>query len=287
MPELPEVETIVRGLNDYVVGRTIASSKINVEKLFRGDPSQLIGATISDVTRKGKIILIRLDNDMTLAIHLKMTGQLIWLDKDSEKKESNGLIGGHPDKAYSTMPPHKYTHITINFKDGSHLYFNDLRKFGWIHILPTSQEETLTKHLGPDPLIGVEVGYLKEKYKNKKNSLIKTILLDQTILAGLGNIYADETLFCAGVLPWRKVGSLKQKEIEKIAKCIPEILDKSLKAGGTSRSDYRKLDGSKGSYLDQAWVYGREGLPCRICKTPIKRIKIAGRSSHYCETCQK
>ncbi len=287
MPELPEVETIVRDLRKYVVGRKIKSVDIGISKLFKGDRSQLIGSKISGVDRKGKMILMRLDNGLTLAVHLKMTGQLIWLDKNTNSKESQGMVGGHPDKAYAKLPPHKYTHITITFEDGSHLYYNDLRKFGWMNLVGDEEEINLTHHLGPDALVGVEIGYLQEKYKNRKNSPIKNILLDQTVLSGIGNIYADEALFCAKVLPIRKVGSLTKKEIEAIAKCVPEVLEKSISLGGTSKSDYRKLDGSKGNYLQIAWVYGREGLPCRVCGTKIERLKIGQRSAHFCPKCQK
>lgn len=308
MPELPEVETIVRDLSIFVVGRIIKSVDVREPKIFRGDVKNLKDKKVINVTRRGKIILIRLSGDKTIAIHLKMTGQLIWQSqsmkyvassKNHGKKikhhatypmlhaTGNEVIGGHPDSAYKSDLPHKHTHIIISFKDGSTLYFNDLRKFGWLEVLDSSDEPRLIKHLGPDPLIGIEIGYLAQKYVSRGRSPIKTVLLDQGIMSGIGNIYADETLFCAKINPTRKTGSLTKAEIEKIAVCVPKILHKSIEVGGTSRSDYVKLDGSKGGYLDIAWVYGREGKPCRVCKTPIKRIKIGQRSSHFCPNCQK
>lgn len=283
MPELPEVETIVRGLKKHVVGREIADVIINVPKLFRGDLKLLEKSKIIDVERRGKVILIRLDNTLTLGIHLKMTGQLIFLNQ-----ESKGIVGGHPDRAYGQPLPHKHTHILMKFKDGSVLYYNDIRKFGWWELFSHEKNNlSLLKKLGPDPLIKVDEKYLAEVFKKRTRITIKSALLDQTILAGIGNIYADETLFLAGVLPTRLAGSLKLGEINKIATAIPEVLNKSLKAGGTSRSDYVQIDGSKGGYLKLALVYGREGLGCRKCQNKIIRIKVGQRSSHFCDKCQK
>lgn len=328
MPELPEVETIVRDLNKVVVGRKIKSVSIRYKKQFRGDPQKIIGAKLKSVERVGKMIVMHMGPSTTLRvnskssdsvdsydliIHLKMTGQLIFIDDayknqtiNSKQKTQNPkeiIVGGHPDGAYSTLPPHKYTHITLEFTDGSHLFFNDLRRFGWMAVLSHDKTELKTKNeklktkVKSQKLIEFPTGIdglskdLTSEYLsnvcNKRQTTIKQLLMDQSIIAGIGNIYSDEILFCAGIDPRNKSNQLDKNQIQKIVHCIPEILNRSIKAGGTSRSDYRKLDGSKGGYMDIAWVYGRENKPCRKCQTPIKRIKIGQRSSHYCPKCQK
>lgn len=297
MPELPEVETIRRDLQRVVVGRVIESVDVLVAKLFKGDKNILQGETLQEVERLGKMLVMHFSQNVDLVIHLKMTGQLIWLPpnqndelriKNYEKEK--GIVGGHPDKAYSTLPPHKYTHIIITFTDGATLYYNDLRKFGWMKIIKNSNLKSQNYNskfkIGVDALSKkLTEDYLEKICKNRKIA-IKQLLMDQGLIAGIGNIYGDEILFCAKVLPTNKAFDLSGDQIKNIVKCIPIILNKSIKAGGTSSSDYRKIDGSKGGYLDVAWVYGREGLPCRVCRKPIKRIKIGQRSSHYCSKCQ-
>lgn len=314
MPELPEVETIVRGLNSAIIGRRIKDVAVRAEKLFHGEPKTLIGAKVMQVIRRGKNILIRLENDLTLAIHLKMTGQLIFVPQKSanpKKQETNSkqseisklysirnwklkignstafaVVGGHPDKTYNQPLPHKHTHIIIKFTDRSILYYNDLRKFGWMKVLPTEDETKITDKLGPDPLKPIAPKYLLEIFGKRKNSPVKNIILDQRVIAGVGNIYADESLFCAGIIPTKKAGLLTLREAKKLINCTKIVLEKSIGLGGTSRSDYRKIDGSKGNYLSVASVYGREKLPCRKCGTAIVRLKVGQRSSHYCPRCQ-
>jgi len=311
MPELPEVETIVRGLNKAIIGRQIRSIKVNVSKLFIGDSKKLVGLKVKNIIRRGKNILIQLDNNLTLAIHLKMTGQLIFLERkmtinnykliiNNSNPSIDGLVGGHPDKLYNQPLPHKHTHIIIEFSDGSTLYYNDLRKFGWWKIAqnyelritnqgdikPRNSDFILLNSLGIDALSkDLTSDYLYNIVKNRKTT-IKQILLDQKVIAGIGNIYADEILFCAKIYPKKKASELTRKHVNMIVECIPQVLQKAITAGGTSSSDYRKIDGSKGGYLDLAWVYGREGKPCQVCQTPIKRIKVGQRSSHYCDNCQ-
>jgi len=283
MPELPEVETIRLGLQKELIGHQIQAIDVRVTKLFEGEKQKIIGQKVLEIERRAKILIWRLEN-CYLLIHLKMTGQLIFVPKQSEK----WFVGGHPDKAYTDDLPHKHTHIIIEFDNGT-LYFNDLRKFGWIRLVDTvDQVKPHIASLGPEydwPEFTLE--YFQKKLSQRAKSTIKQALLDQTILAGLGNIYADETLFCAKVRPRRATSSLTTDEIEVIYKCIPKILQLSLKHGGTSSQHYRKHDGSKGTFLEIANVYKREGQPCKVCGIPIERIKIAGRSSHFCPHCQK
>lgn len=282
MPELPEVETIRLGLQKELIGHKIQAADVRVAKLFDGDSQKIVGQKVLEIERRAKILIWRLEN-CYLLIHLKMTGQLIFVPKKSEE----WFIGGHPDKVYTADLPHKHTHVIIEFDNGT-LYFNDLRKFGWIRLLDTvDQVKPHIANLGPEyDWPEFTSAYFQQKLASRAKSTIKQALLDQTILAGLGNIYADETLFCAKVHPRRTISSLSAKEMELIYKCIPKILKSSLEHGGTSSQSYRKHDGTKGTFLEIANVYKREGQPCKVCKTPIERIKITGRSSHFCPKCQ-
>jgi formamidopyrimidine-DNA glycosylase len=283
MPELPEVETIKRGLAKELVGHRVLTVDVREPKLFIGDPHLLTNQKIEDIERRAKILVWKL-TDYYMIIHLKMTGQLIFVPNKNQK----WLVGGHPDKAYVADLPHKHTHIIFHFDSGT-LYYNDLRKFGWIRLLKNVEE--LKPYLAK---LGTEydwpeytLDYFTQRLAKRKNITIKQALLEQTLVAGVGNIYADESLFCAKIRPTRKVAELKPKEVKKLFGCIPKIFELSLAHGGTSSQTYRKHDGSKGRYLEFANVYKRESLPCKVCGTPIERIKISGRSSHYCPNCQK
>ena len=283
MPELPEVETIKLGLQKELVNHAIMAVEVRVPKLFAGNPAVLKGQKVLEIARRAKILIIKLTNSY-LIIHLKMTGQLIFVPNIGE----DWVVGGHPDKAYTADLPHKHTHIIFTFDNGR-LYFNDLRKFGWVKLL--DEEAELEPYLTD---LGVEytwpeytLDYFTRKLARRKSITIKQALLDQSLVAGVGNIYADESLFCARISPLRKVSSLTPKEIAKLYDCIPQVFTLSLEHGGTSSQHYRRHDGSKGKFLEIANVYKREGLPCKVCGTPIERVKISGRSSHYCPHCQK
>lgn len=283
MPELPEVETIKRGLATELVGQTLHSVDVRVQKLFVGFPEMVIGQRVLELDRRAKLLIIHFEKSL-LVIHLKMTGQLIYVPNKSQ----NWVVGGHPDKAYLADLPHKYSHIIFTFEHGT-LYFNDLRKFGWVKALSSPEElAPLVADLGPEYLWQEYTReYLAQKLARRGSITIKQALLDQTLVAGVGNIYADETLFLSGIHPRRKVNTLTDKEVQRIYENIPNVFEMSLSHGGTSSQHYRKHDGSKGTYLDFANVYKREGQPCKTCGTPIERVKIAGRSSHFCPHCQK
>lgn len=285
MPELPEVETIRIGLQKTLQGHTISSVAVREKKLLSGNPTQLNGQKVVEVSRRAKILIFRLSHSYLL-VHLKMTGQLIFVPKGATEQEM--VIGGHPDPAYSLALPHKHSHVIIEFDHGT-LYFNDLRKFGWMKIIESIEQiEPHVHALGPEydwPEFTLE--YFTKKIASKKTITIKQLLLDQTIVAGLGNIYADETLFLSKIHPQTRAIELKPNEIQTIYKNIPIVLAKALHHGGTSSQHYRQADGKMGTYLAVANVYKREGLPCHVCNTPIQRIKISGRSSHFCPSCQK
>lgn len=286
MPELPEVETVRRGLERTIVGKTVQTVDVRVPKLFADSPARikqvLIGATVDHVERRAKVLLVHLSSGWVLAIHLKMTGQVIVVN-------GNTFVGGHPEKAYEQPLPHKHTHVIVQFSDGATLYFNDLRKFGWLKLIdPAKLADFLDSfHHGPEPLEGeFTLDYFRAGLV-KRIITIKQLLLDQSFIAGIGNIYADEALFAAKILPTRKANKVTKAESERLFAAIKAVLELGIKHGGTSMNSYRNVEGTKGGMRDHLKVYGREGLPCVVCGSAIVRAKIGQRSSHYCPHCQR
>lgn len=269
MPELPEVETLKRELA-IIVGKKFKSATV----FSRG----LKNRKILDIERRAKILILHLSGDRRLLIHLKMTGQLIFVPKRGKM-----IIGGHPQEN-----PFKYTRAVFEFTDKSKLYFNDLRKFGWLKLLkPNEADELLNRH-GVEPL-GEQFSFprfqtILKKYPNRK---IKQLLLDQTLIVGLGNIYVDESCFRAKVRPTRPVKSLKVLEQKSLHRAIIEVLKLSISKKGTSAKNYVRADGTPGGFVPHLNVYGRKGEKCKRCKTGvIKKIKLNGRGTHFCENCQ-
>ena len=293
MPELPEVETIRRQLFKEVVGKKIKSVEIKLPKLtyFNGKKSDvknfsknLNGARVTKANRAAKILIITLSNDYTLLIHLKLTGQLIYRAKNGNLKR-----GGHPWPKPGVSVPNKWTYMIIHFTDGSKLYFNDLRQFGYLKLIETKKigEQKELKKLGPEPLDkNFTAVKFSEMLKKRAKAKIKPLLLDQNFISGIGNIYADESLFYAGILPTRPTGKLKPEEIKKLHQGIKAILQKSIAQGGTSSDTYVTLTGQKGGYEKYLKVYGREKEKCQRCGGIIKRIKLGARSAHFCPKCQ-
>ena len=327
MPELPEVETVRRGLEQTIVGKTVASVEVRMSKLFSDDRALInqvfIGQRVSGVERRAKILLVELANGWTLAIHLKMTGQLLVRSEKLEARSLNagfphfspltsrsGFVGGHPEKAYEQDLPHKHTHVIITFTDptspvgyagagGTVLYFNDLRKFGWMRLFPSEKREVRSEkcrptlaefleglHHGPEPLgADFTLSYFQQFLKTQKTP-IKTLLLDQSFIAGIGNIYADEALFAAAIKPTRRADSLKQTESAQLRLSIKQVLQLGIEHGGTSFNSYRNVQGTAGKMREHLKVYGREGQPCVRCGQIIVRKKIGQRSAHFCPNCQ-
>ncbi len=280
MPELPEVETIRRGLAEKLVGHQITAVTVRQPKLLIGDSKALIGQKVVEMGRRAKILIWKLA-DCYLLTHLKMTGQLIF-----QPDRGQLVIGGHPDKAYGENLPHQHSHVIITFDNGI-LFFNDLRKFGWMKIVETLSElKGEISHLGPEYTWPEFTLKYFQAGLAKRRITIKQALLDQTFIAGIGNIYADESLFCAQINPKRKSNELTDIEAKKLFASIPKILNLALRHGGSSSRDYRQADGSLGTYLQVALVYKLEGQPCKVCGQPIERSKIAGRSTHFCPKCQ-
>ena len=307
MPELPEVETVRLQLNKALKGLIISGVEVLKEKQFIGDQKLIIGEKITSVGRRAKIILIELENGDILAVHLKMTGQLIY--RESTKLQVPSTKQDKKTGRYDVDNlPNKYTRIILSFNDDSKLYFNDLRTFGWMRIvnsekfLPSlgsfggagkdqkSEIEKLIGHLGPEAID--EKTFTLEYFQNilsKSKKPIKLVIMDQEKVAGVGNIYANEALFMAGIDPRRKADSLKTSEIKKLYQAIIDVLLEAIKFNGTSDRDeaFRQIDGQKGSYQQHLRVYARAKQECPVCGGEIKKIKIGGRGTFYCEKCQK
>lgn len=285
---MPEVETIRLGLMPKLVGQIVSAVKASWAKSLQAPPARvknfLLGQKVKDIRRQGKVLIIKLGNDYSLLFHLKMTGQLILVEKTGKR-----FGGGHPSKSMQEKLPDSSTRVMFEFKSGDKLFFNDQRKFGWVKLIPNAEvaEDTLLARLGPEPL--------SPQFKltdfaariSKSNAPIKAIILDQSTLAGIGNIYADESLHLAKIHSARRGSSLKPVEIERLFNAIKAILKLSIKHGGTSFSDYVNILGVKGDYLQFARVFKRSGQPCPVCGTAIEKTRVAGRGTHICPFCQK
>ena len=278
MPELPEVETIRRGLKDFILKKKITKIDILCEKSFIGKP---LTGTVKNIRRFGKALVIDLDNDNSLMIHLRMTGQLIYDGKER-------YAAGHPSDNFTDILPNKQTRVVIKFEDGT-LYFNDQRKFGFIKVIKTSEVENdaFIKKLAKEPW-QMDTDEFYEKLQKHKSSSIKAVILDQTTICGLGNIYADEALFQAKIHPETKSGKLTKPQAELLLKSATEVMDRSIASGGSTMATYVKADGTKGDYLEKfAQVFRRDGEPCPRCGTKIAKIRVAGRGTHICPNCQR
>lgn len=287
MPELPEVETVVVGLDKLIVGKKIKAIQVfNSPKSYQADKDTtevfLLDQKIRKVWRRGKAILIDLENDYMLVCHLKMTGQLVF-------RGENSWGAGHPNGSLLGELPDNSTRVELEFFDSSKLFFNDQRKFGWLKLLPKAELNQIDffQKLGPEPLEESTTNQiLADRIIKRKRSNIKAVLLDQTTLAGVGNIYADESLWQTKIHPETKVENLSNEQLLELAQTVKNILQKSIDAGGSSSKNYVNASGKKGSYLEFANVYGRAGLECNRCKNQLIKIRVAGRGTTICEVCQ-
>lgn len=287
MPELPEVETIRIGLNSLLPGRQIAAVDYDWPKSFpnaAADVEQfLLHAKIIEIKRRAKILLIELDSKYSLLVHLKMTGQMVFVD------DKTRFGAGHPSDSLIGHLPDKSTRVTILFTDGSKLFFNDQRKFGWMRLLPTAEIPSIDffKKVGPEPLARDFSWHdLKLRLLRRPNTNIKAALLDQTVIAGVGNIYADESLWGAKLHPETLVKNVSDSKIQILLKSLRDVLQLSIDKGGSSDKNYVNAEGKKGSYLSFAHVFRRNGQPCPRCGTAIEKIRVAGRGTHICPQCQ-
>lgn len=286
MPELPEVETVRRGLAGLIIGKTIRAESHDTAKGFPNDPAAvqqfLIGATITDVRRRAKVLIIDLTGEYSLVIHLKMTGQLVY----------DGAVrfgAGHPNDSLINTLPDRSTRVTLEFTDDTRLFFNDQRKFGWVRLMPTAeiQELPFMQKVGPEPLEDDFTATLfAERFTRRANTSIKAALLDQTVVAGVGNIYADESLWGARVHPLRRVSTITDAEFDALYTDLREVMNLAIAKGGSSNATYVNAEGKRGSYMDFARVFRREGQDCPRCGATIIKFKAAGRGTHICPVCQ-
>jgi formamidopyrimidine-DNA glycosylase len=268
MPELPEVETVVRGLREPLVGRSVRDVWTDWPKVMRPfDPAtftaRIQGQTVRAVNRRAKYIICELDHDV-LAVHLKMTGRLY--------------------VARSIPPEDRWVHLQLTLDNGYSLYFSDARRFGRVFLAARFDE--IAPDLGPEPLTDdFTVDVLRERLKGRHRA-IKALLLDQSFIAGVGNIYADECLHRAGIHPLRHADSLNEDEIARLYHTIRATLNDGITHEGASVNWYRKPDGEKGNSQNHFYVYDREGEPCLTCGQPIHKIRVAQRGTHFCPNCQ-
>lgn len=286
MPELPEVETIRRDLNKVLRGKKVASVVVRKRKLVRSNARTfgrgLKGQVIERIDRRGKLLIFALkDRGRYLLVHLKMTGQLIYQDK---KKT---VAGGHGYPLVEQLP-NKYSHIIITFSDRSKLYFNDMRQFGFMRLVDEGELQEVLAAFGVEPLSrGFTVDKLQAVLRGRRTAL-KNVLLNQSLIAGIGNIYVDEASFAAGVRPTRRADRVAKAEVKRLHGSIQSVLRRAITARGTTFGSYRDGLGGEGNFVRLLRVYGHAGERCGKCRrSKIKHVKLGGRGTAYCPTCQK
>ena len=300
MPELPEVENLRLGLQKAINGQKILNIKIGKPKLVSGKGTkrvaskskkdifikELTGERFLSIDRRAKNLIFTLSNKKIVLVHLKMSGQFVYKPNKSANKT---ISGGHPIEISETELPNKHSHVIFELESGI-LYYNDTRMFGYLLYYKDLKSLDREKHF---KLLGLEpfdkkftVKYFEQELKNYKGK-IKAVLMDQKIVTGLGNIYADESLFESGIRPERSANSLSLKEVSKLHKAILRILTRAVKVGGSSVATYRLIDDTRGNYAREHKVYGKDGEMCMKCKKPLKKIIVAGRTTIFCPQCQR
>ena len=287
MPELPEVETIRRDLTKVIVGKKITDVKVINSRAVKVNADSfrksLLNKKVKDIERIGKLMMLDLSDGNFLLIHLKMTGQLIY-------RHGHKIIeGGHNLPVFTENDlPTKYTWVAWDFNDGGKLYFNDMRKFGYLKIVSKPEKEKIVAKYGIEPLTK---NFTLANFKNvlaKRKTSLKAVLLNQALVAGIGNIYADEICFAASIRPDKSVAKMTEAEIKKVFIASEAIIKKAIAHKGTTFKDYVNAHGGKGNFSDFLKVYQRAGEKCLRCKKGIiASKKIGGRTSHYCPVCQK
>jgi formamidopyrimidine-DNA glycosylase len=299
MPELPEVENLRIGLEKSILGQKILEVMVSKPKLVSGKGTiriasikkqkefikHITGEKFIAVERRAKNLIFKLSHGKIILAHLKMTGQFVYKPLIGSKK----IIGGHPIEISETTLPNKHTHIIFKLKYGT-LYYNDTRMFGYVLFYSNKQafeKENHFEKLGLEPLDkDFTVKYFIEALRNM-NRKIKTILMNQDVVTGVGNIYTDESLFESGINPRRTASTLKSNEVKKLHDKIVDIIKRAIKAGGSSVATYRLLDESRGNYAREHKVYGKAGKNCPRCKKPLEKIQINNRTTIFCPRCQK
>ena len=288
MPELPEVETVRIGLSQLIVGKVVKSATSDTAKSFPNAPADvqafLVGAKVTDVKRRAKVLLVELSSKYTLVIHLKMTGQMVFVSPETR------FGAGHPNDSLVHALPDKSTRVEFTFSDDSKLFFNDQRKFGWVKLIPTAEVPNIDfmKKVGPEPLdASFTAEAFAERFTRRKNTTIKAAILDQTVVAGVGNIYADESLWGAKIHPNTLVKNVTTQQFALLFTELQFVLNLSIEKGGSSNHTYVNAEGKKGSYMNFARVFRREGQACPRCGTTVEKLRVAGRGTHICPHCQR
>jgi formamidopyrimidine-DNA glycosylase len=291
MPELPEVEVTRQRIAPLLVGRRIRAVRTTgASYLFLTPPAllrrRLAGRTVTSLARRGKYLLAPLDDGRQLIVHLGMTGQLFSGAATSVRLLSASARAALAPEQPLSFRPDAHTHLRLCFEDGGHeVYLRDVRKFGKVLLLEPGEQHARLERLGIDAL---EVDGVQLFRASRKRAIaIKSLLLDQATLAGVGNIYADEALFLAGVRPRRRAAYLTRRECDALALALQAILRRSIETGGSSISDFVAPDGADGQYQSERRVYARAGSACGICGVPIRRVVVGQRGTHYCPRCQK
>lgn len=293
MPELPEVETLKLGLQKYLIGHKIEDIDVRDPHLLSGDPKDILGAKFKDVRRYAKGIVLDLDNKYSIAVHIKLTGQLIFRNPEMKDKVV--------EKPTPKPVPNEWTRVVFKLaasgkrEADSFLYFQEVRGFAWMKILKTDEVMNLPffKALGPEPIPspGTETPKLTEvmleKLASKSRLAIKVLLMDQKRIGGIGNIYANDSLFDAGIDPRRPANSLSSAELKKLYKSIIKVLETGFKYRGSSELNYVNVLGEKGEYQKHALVYGKKNKPCIKCGNTVQKIYLGGRGTFFCTNCQK
>jgi formamidopyrimidine-DNA glycosylase len=294
VPELPEVEVTRRELAPQLIGRTIARVVTTRPSYFFVSSPRLLhaklpGRQVRELVRVGKYLVLTLDDESRLLLHLGMTGQLFFSGQPSVRLLSalRGVsLRSEQQRAAAGFVPDVHTHLVLGFEDAeSELYFRDVRKFGKVEWLAAGASSARLDKLGVDALIA-SGAHLYAATRGRRIP-IKTLLLDQAVLAGVGNIYADEALFLARVHPARRAAKVKAIECDAIIAAVQRVMQRSIETGGSSISDYVRPQGEQGSYQKERQVYARFGAPCLVCATPIKRRSLGQRTSHFCPRCQR
>lgn len=276
------------GLSQFLPGKKVADVWHDWDKGFPNAATDvqafLVGSTVRQVRRRAKVLLIDLSTAYTLVIHLKMTGQLVYRGKDER------FGAGHPNNSLVGELPDKTTRVVFDFADGSKLFFNDQRKFGWVRLIPTVEVDNLDffRKVGPEPLsAGFSAEDFRGRLMRRAKSGIKAVLLDQTVIAGVGNIYADESLWGAKIHPETKVADIPAAKVKALYEALRAVLTLSIEKGGSTDRNYVDAAGKRGSYLTFANVFRREGKACPRCGRTIIKMRVAGRGTHICPHCQK
>jgi formamidopyrimidine-DNA glycosylase len=293
MPELPEVETIINDLNKKVLDLEIKNIQIKKPKIVKNSNKKFVDFLLANkfkkIVRRGKLIIFSFnDKDEFMLVHLRMTGQLIYKYQSSQggRKRDKIIAGGHSQEKTLDNLPNKYTHVIFTFKNKTQLMYNDLRQFGYLQLVDKKELDEILNKFGYEPLEKeFNLRNFKKLTKGSKRN-IKAFLLDQSLIAGIGNIYADEVLFASSVHPKRSVDTLSDNEQKKIHSNIKKILRKAVRYRGTTFNDYLDADGNKGGFGKMLKIYGRNGKACLECGSIIKKTKVAGRGTRHCRKCQ-